>query len=198
MWCLGLTGGIGAGKSTAARFFAELGVPVIDADDIARELTEREGPVLDAIRARWGDCCFDARDQLDRRRLREVVFAAPEALAELEAIVHPAVIAEIEARKAALARRGVPYCVVVIPLLFEKDLRHLVDEVAVIDLPEELQLARAAARDDSDAEAIRAIMAHQLPRRERLRRADIVFDNRGSPENLRAQIENLHKRLTIA
>ncbi len=195
MWCLGLTGGIGAGKSTAARFFAELDVPVIDADDIAHALTEREGPVRDAIRARWGDCCFDAQGRLDRRRLREVVFADPEALAELEAIMHPAVLTEIEARKAALAHQGVPYCVVVIPLLFEKDLRHLVDEVAVIDLPETLQLARAAARDGSDAEAIRAIMARQLPRRERLRRADIVLDNRGTPAALRAQIEALHQRL---
>ncbi len=198
MWCLGLTGGIGAGKSTAAEMFAALGVPVIDADAIARELAERPGPVRDALRARWDDCCFDAEGRLDRRKLRERVFRDPAQLAELEAIVHPAVIFEIQARKATLARRQVPYCVVVVPLLLEKGLRGLVDEVAVVDVPEEVQVARVLARDGGDADTVRAIMARQLPRRERLRQADVVLDNRGTPEALRAQVEALHRRLSAA
>ncbi len=188
---VGLTGGIASGKSTAAERFAELGAEVIDADRIARELVEPGTPLLERIRRSFGETFFDAEGRLDRRRLREHIFAHPEERARLEAILHPAILKEME-RRAAASRA--PYVVLVIPLLVEKGLQERVDRVAVVDLPEADQIERLRARDGTDPEQARRILASQAGRAQRLAAADDLLDNSGSRQALRQAVDALHRR----
>ena len=193
---IGLTGGIASGKSTVADRFAELGIEVIDADRIARELVKPGAPLLERIRRELGEEFIDGEGKLDRRRLREHVFAHPEARARLEAILHPAIVREMEAH----ARKSTaPYVVLVIPLLVEKDLQDLVDRILVVDLPETEQLARVCERDRVDPEQARRILASQASREQRLAAADDVIDNAGSKDALRQAVDELHlKYLELA
>jgi len=186
---IGLTGGIASGKSTVADRFAELGIEVIDADRIARELVKPATPLLERIRKELGEEFIDGEGKLDRRRLREHVFTHPEARARLEAILHPAIRSEMEAR----ARKSTsPYVVLVIPLLVEKELQDLVDRILVVDLPETEQLARVCKRDRVDPEQARRILASQASREQRLAAADDVIDNAGSKDALRRAVDELH------
>ncbi|BAZ95021.1 dephospho-CoA kinase [Thiohalobacter sp. COW1] len=193
---IGLTGGIACGKSTVAAGFAELGVPVIDADVIARELVEPGEPALAEIARELGQAFIAADGRLDRVRLRDHVFRDPMARKRLEAILHPRIAAEMQARA---DRLDTPYCLLVIPLLLEAGQQSLVDRILVVDCPEVLQRARLAERDDADPEQISAILASQLERERRLAAADDILCNDGTPEQLRDRIDGLHARyLTLA
>lgn len=188
---VGLTGGIGSGKSTAARHFAALGVPVVDADLVARELVAPGSPALREIHARFGDEILRADGGLDRARLRELVFADPDRRRALEAILHPRVYAEMARRIAAL---DAPYCIAVIPLLLETGRRAFVDRVLVVDSSEALQRARARRRDGVTATVVNAVMRAQVDRPTRRASADDIIDNDGDLAALQRQVEVLHHR----
>lgn len=186
---IGLTGGIGSGKTAAAEHFARLGAEVIDTDQLSRELVEPGQPALAEIVDRFGDGMLTPDGRLDRARMRERVFENPAARHELEGILHPRIRDEMLARA---ARSTAPYVVFVIPLLLETGQQSLVDRVLVIDVPEAVQRTRVAARDGLEDEQIARIMAAQTDRDSRLRLADDVIRNDGSPEALRAAVEKLH------
>ncbi|MCL4800715.1 MAG: dephospho-CoA kinase [Burkholderiales bacterium] len=188
---VGLTGGIGSGKSTVARMFAELGADVVDADELAHRLTAPGGAAMDAIRAEFGGDFVDARGALDRARMRALAFADRDAKRRLEAILHPMVRAESERRVAA---SSAPYVILMIPLLVETGDPHArCDRVLVVDCPEELQVRRVVARSGFARADAEAIIASQASRAERLRHADDVIANDGSLEDLRPQVERLHR-----
>ena len=186
---IGLTGGIGSGKSAASARFADLGAEVIDTDRLSRELVEPGQPALREIIAAFGEGMLDTQGRLDRGLLRERVFGDAAARKRLEEILHPRI------RDAMLARAEdstAPYVVFVIPLLFEAGQRALVDRVLVIDVPEPLQRARVAARDGFDDAQIAQILAAQVDRATRLSGADDVICNDGSIAELHAAVDRLH------
>ncbi|WP_104203734.1 dephospho-CoA kinase [Billgrantia saliphila] len=191
---VGVTGGIASGKSTVARAFAALGVPWVDADDVAREVVEPGEPALAEIAARFGQRTLLEDGRLNRRALREIVFAEPSERLWLESVTHPRIRERIVAHLERLQAEGAPYVLLVSPLLFESGQSKMVDRCLVIDVPESLQLARTAARDDVDDAQARAIVAAQMPRAERLARADDVIDNSGDEEDLAAQVAELDRR----
>ena len=188
---IGLTGGIGSGKSAAARLFAERGVPVVDADVVARDLVAPGEPALEEIHRAFGATVLTDDGELDRQRLRELVFASEARRRELEAILHPRVYTEMARRLAALDG---PYAVAVVPLLLETGGREMVDRVLVVDAPEEVQIERTAARDGSSREAVARILAAQMSREARLAAADDVLENDGDLDALAARVDALHRR----
>ena len=196
-YCVGLTGGIGSGKSTAADMFAALGAAVVDTDAISRELTSPSGAALTAILNQFGNEYVAADGGLDRDRMRRLVFGNAAAREGLEAILHPLIRAESRARVAAVRA---PYVVLVVPLLFETGAyADLVQRVLVVDCSEERQVERATRRSRITAEEVRAIIASQLPRGARRARADDVLDNEGGLEALRGRVAALHaKYLALA
>ena len=191
MLIVGLTGGISSGKSTVAERFAARGVPCIDADQLTRDLVEPGEPLLKRLVASFGEGTLDAQGRLDRRRLRERVFADPVERRRLEALMHPAVYAAMRGRIAAL---DAPYCLLVIPLLVETGAQSRVHRVLVVDVDEATQRARTAARDGVSPEQVEAILASQASRAERLAAADDVIDNGGDRDALEARVEALHHR----
>ena len=191
MLTVGLTGGIGSGKSTVADCFASHGVPVIDTDVIARELTSG-GEVLAQIRAVFGDAVMQADGTLDRAVLRRRVFADSAARRQLEAILHPRIRQAVERTLATLTA---PYVLVVIPLLVETGgYRDLLDRVLVVDCPEDVQIARVMARNGLTRDEVTAVLAAQAGRAERLAVADDIIVNIASPEALSAEVATLHHR----
>lgn len=191
MFKVGLTGGIASGKTRVAEFFAARGVPVIDSDQIAREIVAPGAPALAAIRERFGEGVMAADGNLDRRALRAIVFADPAARRDLEAITHPA----IRARMAELnAQARGPYVINAIPLLTEGGGRRDLDRVLVVDCPEDLQIARVMARDQVDEAGARAVLAAQASRAARLAIADDVIVNDGDLAALEARVASLHER----
>jgi len=191
-YCVGLTGGIGSGKSSAARMFEELGAAVVDTDAIAHELTRAGGAAVQAIRDAFGPDYIAPDGGLDRAKMRRLVFGDAAARAKLEALLHP-LIRERSRDGIAAARQ--PYVIVVAPLLLETGAyRDLIARVLVVDCSEERQVARATQRSQLSAEEVRAIMAAQLPRAERVKRADDVLANDGSLEDLRRQVARLHAK----
>lgn len=192
MFAVGLTGGVGAGKSTVAALFAELGAAVIDTDVIARELTVPGQPALAEIRAAFGDAAIRPDGTLDRTALRQKVFADTAARRQLEAILHPRIRREVEA---ALARVQSAYALVVIPLLVETGgYRDLLGRVLVVDCPEAVQVARVMARSGLAQEEAAAILTAQAGRAERLAAADDTIANDASPDALRPQVAALHRK----
>jgi dephospho-CoA kinase len=189
---VGLTGGIGSGKSMAADEFARLGASVIDTDAIARELTQPGGAAMAHIRSLFGDAFITAAGAMDRSAMRDRVFSDPRAKQALEALLHPMIREESE-RRIAIATGE--YVVYVVPLLVESgDYRRRMDRVLVVDCPENLQLERVRARSGLPEGEVRAIMASQASRAERLAAADDVIDNSGTPQALRLQVAALHAR----
>ena len=188
---IGLTGGIASGKSTVARRFAELGVPVIDADEIARAVVEPGQPGLAEVLRRFGAGVLAPNGGLDRRALREQIYSDSSKRRDRERILHPLIRAEME--RQAQAARG-PYLVMAIPLLVESGLRDRVDRVLVVDAGEAAQVARLMARDGGSEEQARSILAAQASRTARLQAADDVLDNRGSEADLRLAVDALHQR----
>ncbi|MCE8040325.1 dephospho-CoA kinase [Halomonas sp. MCCC 1A11062] len=191
---VGVTGGIASGKSTVARAFAALGVPWVDADDVAREVVEPGEPALAEIAERYGERVLQADGSLNRRALREIVFADESERRWLESVTHPRIRQRIVAHLERLQAEGAPYVLLVSPLLFESGQSEMADRCLVIDVPESLQIARTASRDDVDDAQARAIVAAQMQRRERLARADDVIDNTGSEADLAAQVAELDRR----
>ncbi len=190
MFTVGLTGSIGSGKSMVADCFVSHGVPVIDTDVIAHDLTTPGGEALVQIRAVFGDAVMRADGTLDRAALRRRVFADSAARHQLEAILHPRIRQAVERAIAAL---NAPYALIVIPLLVETGgYRDLLDRVLVIDCPEALQIARVMARSGLARDEVMAILAAQAGRAERLAAADDIIVNTGSPETLRAEVAALH------
>jgi dephospho-CoA kinase len=187
---IGLTGGIGSGKTRVADLFREFGATIIDTDEIARGLTTTRGAATSAIAREFGPDYLAADGALDRDRMREAVFSDPAARRKLEGILHPRIR---DAVGAALAAATTPYAVVVVPLLIETGAyRDTVQRIAVVDCSEELQVARVMQRSGLTPEQVRAIMATQANRPERLARADDVISNEGDVDVLRAQVLGLH------
>lgn len=194
MLVIGLTGGIGSGKTEVGVRFARCGVPVIDTDQLARELVEPGQPALVEIVTAFGPDCLDDRGRLRRDHLRERVFADPDGRRRLEAILHPRIRALMQARVAEL---DTPYCMVVIPLLVETGMTDLVDRVLVVDVPEAEQIRRVMARDKVPEEHARRILAAQTRRDQRLERADDVLENIGDLDLLNRQVAALHARYLV-
>jgi len=188
---IGLTGGIASGKTSVARLFAARGVPVLDTDQIARDVVEPGQPALGEVIAAFGPDMLGPDGRLDRARLRARVFADPDSRLRLEAILHPAIRAEL-ARRAELA--GGPYQVWVIPLLVEGGQLDRVDRILVVDCPEEAQVARVMARDGGGEASARAILAAQASREQRLAAADDVIVNDGPEAGLAPQVAALDAR----
>lgn len=187
---VGLTGGIGSGKTTVANLFGEFGAALVDTDLIAHQVSAPGGPAIDAIRSSFGDGFLTPDGALDRARMRELVFAEPAQKARLEAILHPLIREETEAQAARVTGT---YLIFVVPLLVESNSwRQRVDRVLVIDCPEEIQLARVMARNGLPEAQVRAIMASQVPRAVRLAAADDVLENAGPSEELRDKAKQLH------
>lgn len=191
---IGVTGGIASGKSTVARAFEALGVPWVDADDVAREVVEPGEPALAEIHERFGRRVLNHDGTLNRRALREIVFADPAQRRWLESVTHPRIRTRLVEHLARLEASGAPYVLLVSPLLFESGQSEMADRCLVIDVPEELQIERTAARDDVDETQARAIVAAQMPRAERLARADDVLDNGGSEAEMRRRVAELDRR----
>ncbi len=187
---VGLTGGIGSGKSAAAQVFGELGVAVVDTDAIAHELTAPDGAAIGPIRAAFGSDYISAEGALARARMRERVFADAASKRLLEGILHPLIRERSNAQ--VLAARS-PYVVLMVPLLIESGAyRARCRRILVIDCPEEMQVERAATRSGISAAQVRAIMASQAPRAARLAAADDVIDNSRDLAHLRREVEALH------
>ena len=189
---VGLTGGIGSGKSAAAEEFARLGATVVDTDVIAHELTQAGGAAIPQLERIFGQEAIGGSGAMDRKAMRERVFADPAARKALEGLLHPLIREESQRRIAAAAG---PYVVHVVPLLVESaDYRGRVDRVLVVDAPEEQRIGRVRARSRLSEDEVRAIMRSQASRAERLAAADDVIDNSGTLEALRRQVAALHER----
>jgi dephospho-CoA kinase len=188
---VGLTGGIASGKSTATKFFASLGVPIIDTDQVARDVVEPGQPPLERLVERFGNSILTPDGHLDRPALRNIVFSDPKARADLEALTHPAIGAAVEARSAIA---GGPYQILVLPLLVEKSLGSQLDRVLVVDCDEELQIKRLEARDGSTLAQAQAILNAQASRGARLKAAHDVIKNDGDISAVRDQVAELHAR----
>ena len=197
MFTVGLTGGIGSGKSAAAARFRHHDVNVVDADWAARVVVEPGRPALTEIAAHFGNHVIRADGALDRAALRKLVFDNPDERIWLEQLTHPLIRQEIVlALTQSPETHSAPYAILESPLLIESGQYQLVQRVCVVDLPELLQLERASARDANTVDQIRKIMAAQLPRVERCAKADDILDNSGSLESLNAQVDALHERYT--
>jgi dephospho-CoA kinase len=190
---VGLTGGIGSGKSTVAALFAAHGASVIDTDLIAHQLTAPDGLAMPKIRSVFGQRFITADGAMDRQNMRDAVFADPDAKAKLEAILHPLIRSETE--RAADEAQGA-YPLFVVPLLVESGIwKTRVSRVLVIDCPEEVQIARVMRRNGFSEEQVRAIIATQVPRPLRLAAADDIIDNSGAADtSLELQVASLHQR----
>jgi len=196
-YTVGLTGGIGSGKSVVAGLFAKRGVAVIDTDEIAHELTRPGGEAIEAIRAAFGASLIGAGGALDRDAMRKRAFGDPAARKKLEAILHPLIRKESARRR---ARAQSPYAILVVPLLVESGVdRPRYSRVLVVDCLEVQQVERAMRRSGLSEAEVRAILAAQATREQRLARADDVIDNSGTPEALERQVSNLNEKyLTLA
>lgn len=188
---VGLTGGVASGKSTVSHLFRALGVPIIDTDELARDVVEPGQPPLERLVERFGASILTPDGHLDRPALRTIVFSDPKARADLEALTHPAIGAALERRSAA---SGGPYQILVIPLLVEKNLGSQLDRVLVVDCEEELQLQRLQRRDGSTLIEARSILNAQATRTARLAAAHDVIKNDGAVGALQAQVAALHAR----
>jgi dephospho-CoA kinase len=186
---VGVTGGIGSGKSAVTRHFEKLGITVVDADLAARVIVEAGRPALAAIAQHFGDDILQSDRELDRAALRQKVFAHESERLWLEQLTHPLIgeeiLAQIEASKS-------PYTILSSPLLLETTQRALTHSVVVVDVPEEIQLSRTMVRDSNDEAQVKRIMAAQMSRENRLAGADIVIDNSRSLEELAGRVEELH------
>ncbi|OGI49908.1 MAG: dephospho-CoA kinase [Candidatus Muproteobacteria bacterium RIFCSPHIGHO2_12_FULL_60_33] len=187
---VGLTGGIGSGKSTIAALFVMRGVPVIDTDEIARGLTEPGQETFDEIVRAFGDTILDENRRIDRHRLRERVFDNTDERRRLETILHPRIRAIVREKLAALET---PYGIVVVPLLIESGFSDLVDRVLVVDAMENVQIQRTASRSGLSEPEIRKIMSAQISRAQRLQQANDVIENNGDRKQLEAEVERMHQ-----
>ena len=190
-YVVGLTGGIGSGKSAAAAMFRAWGIEVINADALAREVVEPGQPALNDIAAHFGSDILTAESYLDRAALRRIVFSNPEQKSWLEDLLHPLIAVLLQQRLNATES---PYTILESPLLLETEQYKLVERVLVIDASEEIQIDRSVKRDGSDEGVIRSIIASQIDRAKRIQHADDLVSNEEGLEQLRAKIEVLHNK----
>ena len=189
-----VTGGIGSGKTEVCKAFMALGVPVVDLDHIARDMSAPGSPAMQAVRAQFGDAMFNADGQLDRAKLRELVFAEPDALDQLNQIMHPAI--RLEAIR-QIAQHTEAYVVLAIPLLVEsRDDWSMIDHVLVVDCDEQTQLARVIQRSQLSEGMAQAMIAAQSSREERLAIADSVIENNQTLDNLQEKVLEFHKNFS--
>jgi len=195
VYAVGLTGGIASGKSTISELFAELGVPIIDTDVISRELLEPEQLGYRQVREHFGEAILTTGGEIDRARLRKIVFNQPDEKSWLEKMLHPLIyqrsLDEIRAHRRA------DYVLVVVPLLFETNFQSLVDRVLAVDCSAEQQIERLVKRDHIDRELADRMLAHQLDNSTRLKRADDSIDNREDGSNLRADVASLDRQYRL-
>jgi dephospho-CoA kinase len=187
---IGLTGGIASGKTMVADFFSELGVPIIDTDVIARQVVEPGTTALEEIRGTFGDEVMQEGGSLNRKALREIVFADTAKRKQLEAILHPRIREETMRQVAAVVE---PYMIIVVPLLVESPMSALMDRVLVVDCSEETQLRRLLSRDGENVVTAQRIIDAQASRADRLSIADDVINNDGDPAKAREQALELHQ-----
>ena len=191
-YLVGLTGGIGSGKTLVADAFAALGVEIVDTDVLAHRLSASGQPGYAAIRAAFGDGIVRPDGEIDRNALRRLVFSDADARIRLEGLLHPLIGTEVERQ---VQRWSGAYGVIVVPLLLErKGVRSLVDRVLVVDCPEDEQVRRVVARNGLPPDEVRAIMATQLGREQRLAEADDIVDNAGNPDAIAPQVSALDRR----
>lgn len=193
-YVVGLTGGIGSGKSTIGDLFLALGVPVIDADIIARQVVEKGSPLLAKLSNHFGTDVLTGQGELNRAKLREIIFSHPDEKAWLNQLLHPSIRNEMLAQ---VERCQQPYAILMVPLLIENNLTHLCDHILVVDVLPEIQIERATKRDNNNAEIIKNIIAAQVSREKRLAYADDIIDN-NQPleqnfEKIKKQVNNLHQ-----
>lgn len=189
---VGLTGGIGSGKSTVADFFKELGAAIIDTDAISHQLTQENGQAIPAIRSTFGDEYIDHKGALDRARMRQLITADANARRKLENILHPLILEECKTQ--LLSNVSAPYLILMAPLLLEaSNFLQLVDRVLLIDCAEQNQIARVMQRSAMSEPEIRAIIALQLSQAERRKRADDIIQNDSTRENLKLRVATLHQ-----
>ena len=190
-----ITGGVGSGKSTVARMFRDLGVPVLDADEAARLAVAVGTPAWQELRRWYGPEYFRADGELIRAKVAARVFADPEERRRLNALIHPQVAREMKARLSDLERQGTPLVLVEVPLLFEAGLEKAYDKVIVVDVDESDQRQRLGDRDHRGASEIAGMLRAQLPLKDKVSRADFVVDNRGSLGHTLAQVKNIWGKL---
>jgi dephospho-CoA kinase len=186
---IGLTGGIGCGKTTIANLFEALSVPVIDADQIAHQLVAKGQPALGRIEQEFGTDILDQDGALNRQKLKKIIFSDAIQKQKLESILHPMVYQAIQAK---LEQLDAPYCIISIPLLFETDMAAFVDRVLVVDCPVEAQIERVQKRDNLSIEIIQSIINSQVSRSFRRERADDLIDNSAIANSLAEQVKKLH------
>jgi dephospho-CoA kinase len=194
MLTIGLTGGIASGKSTVCKYFAELGVPIVDTDVISRELVKPGQPALAEIVTHFGHQALREDGQLNRPWLRQRIFSSDQERNALNAILHPRIRTEARAQLEALNSTSAPYALLVVPLLLESgEYAPLIDRVLIVDLDADSQLERLMQRDGIDLAQAQAILRAQVSRAQRLAHADDIIDNSGSNEKLRAAVTRLHQ-----
>jgi len=189
-WVLGLTGGIGSGKTTVAALFSKRGIPIIDTDQLAREITEPGQPALKEIVDHFGVKILEQDHTLNRSKLRKIIFENPTERQWLEKLLHPLIRAQMQEK---IQQYSSPYCIVVIPLLFETTPNPLIKRVLVVDASPLQQVERTIARDQVSREHVEAILKTQLSREEKLKKADDIIYNDGDLKHLETQVEKLHK-----
>lgn len=192
---VGLTGGIGCGKSAAIQMFQEKGIPVIDADLIAKQVVKPKQPALQQIVKHFGSGVLQTDGSLDRKALGKIVFNNTDKLKQLEAILHPIIRKEIEKEMEAKAHTNQVYIIVDVPLLLEQNYQALFDQIVVVDCKPEQQIKRVMNRDSISSEQVRVIMSKQAERKQRLAIADNVLANTGSLDKLREQVDQYHNKL---
>ena len=191
MFVVGLTGGIGTGKSVVAKLFAENGVPIIDADVIAREMTEPNSPAYHAIVKHFENSILLPDKTLNRPKLRQIIFTDTNQRIWLENLLHPLIRKKMEQQ---IKNMSEPYCIAVIPLLFEVEFYFFINRTLVVDAPEKIQIDRIMARDNISKPQIKAILKAQANREQRLARAQDIIINDKDPEDLVPQVKLLHKK----
>ncbi|WP_047681799.1 MULTISPECIES: dephospho-CoA kinase [Xenorhabdus] len=190
-YIVALTGGIGSGKTTISNVFSSLGVPLVDADIIAREVVTLGSPALQAISEYFGSDILLPDGSLNRTALRQKIFSAPEEKQWLNSLLHPLIHAETQQQ---LNQVSYPYVIWVVPLLIENNLTHLADRILVVDVPPEIQISRTITRDGISREQVENILAAQASRQERLEKADDVILNDQKKQDLTARIIELHQK----
>jgi dephospho-CoA kinase len=195
---IGLTGGIGSGKTAVSALLAKLGAGIVDTDLIAHQITASDGAAISSIKEQFGSNFITADSALNRDKMRALVFAKPEARKSLEAITHPLIRQETSRQALQLSKDGVPYIVFVVPLLIESgSWIDLIDRLVVVDCPEELQIARVMQRSNLPRVEVERILAAQASRDERLKHADMVIENQGSLKDLEAEVQGLHQKILL-
>lgn len=190
MYIIGLTGGIGSGKSTVANCFSQLGIDIVNADEAARHVVEKGSPALSKIATHFGSKARLEDGTLNRAFLRKEIFEHPDKRQWLEELLHPLIKTWIQE---ALENSSSSYTILESPLLLETNQHTLADRILVVDVPEEIQISRAMQRDGNNNQQIEAIIDTQISREERIKRADDIIDNSGSSESLPEKVQALHQ-----